>query len=251
MRSPVEPLRILRSASGELVDGIERQKLDACSRVDFLLREAAANIVHDAGGPLIAVTNGNTYAIEIFIEQHVIYAPAIDPDAGDRMRRLCARDALLDLRNDPFNIPALVPGSRIDSTRCGEPADLVQLPLTFSNFAEHNAPASRTKINGETLCFLGPDPARQSRTLLERIALSAAIIADVNINSQTGACGEIALARSSMFRLGVADGSICSLASSTCRRLAKATRLRNPASFIASRPRVEFHALHRCAPPWL
>src|SRR5471030_391221 len=76
--------RLLAGERLQLVKGIERQKLNAGAAVNHLAAKSLNGAGHHAVGAFIAIGDGQTDALPLFVEQEKVYAPGINADAVDR-----------------------------------------------------------------------------------------------------------------------------------------------------------------------
>jgi len=66
----------------ELVEGVDRQPLDAGLLIETLGRYDIVNPLRDTFGAPVAVVVGITEHLPCSVQQRVIYGPCVDPDTG-------------------------------------------------------------------------------------------------------------------------------------------------------------------------
>ncbi len=67
----------------QLIERVERQKLDTAAAVNCLSAELRLGAGHYAVGAPVAVRHRQTDALAVFIKQHIVHAPGINADAID------------------------------------------------------------------------------------------------------------------------------------------------------------------------
>src|ERR1035437_6941585 len=113
-----EPIRLLIRHGCELIQRIERLKLDTGFSVNLRRRNTGCHSLDHPLRPAVAITDRSTDAPQLRIEQDVIYAPAIHSNTSNRRQVTRSSNALahmlLDRVNSPTFIPAsLTPGLRV------------------------------------------------------------------------------------------------------------------------------------------
>ena len=138
-----------RRAAGrcQLVDGVERQELEAGPRVELGARHDLVDWFHGRRRPVVAVVIRLPEQPPLLVQQPVVDAPRIDPDAD----RTVARPGDLaqsaeDLVVEPQDVPVEPVGQPHRVVR--EAADLGQLEGVRADPADHHPAARRAEIDG-------------------------------------------------------------------------------------------------------
>ena len=74
---------LLFGQRAQLVERIERQKLDAAAPVDLFAAQRLLGARHDALGAAVAVSDRQANALALFINQYIVDAPGINADGID------------------------------------------------------------------------------------------------------------------------------------------------------------------------
>src|SRR5215208_1984720 len=137
-----------RSPHGEeLVEGVYREELDACDLVDLLLRHEPEGLLHHALCARVTVVVGVRDERPFPIQKPEVHAPGIYSYALDLLLPHGFRQPVLDLREEPQNVP-VQPIGQADG-RVREAMDLFERDAPAVEAPEHDAPALGPEVYRE------------------------------------------------------------------------------------------------------
>ncbi len=122
------PVRLSLAQGAELIEGIERQKLNAGAGVNRLFAQLAQRLLHHAVGAFVAIAHRFADAVARFIQQHHIDAPGVDADAVRHDVLLVQlRQPGADFALQMIEIPAVIAGATFATA--GETTHFAQIDL--------------------------------------------------------------------------------------------------------------------------
>jgi hypothetical protein len=102
----------------QLEEGVEREELDPAAPVELRTRNDGQHLLHHPGGARVAVTDRTLDERAAVVEEGIVHAPGVHPDAGERCPQLRRRQqARLDLAEQSLGVPAQVAVYRLDLVR--------------------------------------------------------------------------------------------------------------------------------------
>ncbi len=110
MTGLLDPRPFLRCHGCQLVQRVERLKLNARSTINLRLGDMRCYVLHHALRTSIAIANGGSNTLQLSIEQHIIDTPTVNAHTADIGLRRYLSDSpanlLLDLINGPAQVAA-------------------------------------------------------------------------------------------------------------------------------------------------
>ena len=139
-----------RGAAGgvQLIQGVERQELDAGDGINLVGRDAFEHGLHDAVRALVTIVIGVLQEDALLADERVVAAPGIDADAVDG-RGGSALHPLLELEPDAQDIP--VERSVLADRFVDEPVQLADVEHARAEPAEHGTAALGSEIERQKM----------------------------------------------------------------------------------------------------
>lgn len=132
----------------QLVDGVERQILEPCRRIQLAGRQDGRDLLRHSLRTVVPVVDRIAEELAGRVEESVVDGPAVDADAREASARRGGRGAQAVEHTPVEGEDVPVQGGTGPDRPVGEPVDLGQLQYARAGAAQHHPPARRTEVDG-------------------------------------------------------------------------------------------------------